>query len=124
MCPLNTRKQIRSVRANVPGVPNQQEVTEQTEDRFHLHCLRGLLFKISGVARFRRTTKITDRRYLAHKTAQTPRNVPEAQTAVRCSAIDTPTISKISGQNASSRRDGRPNHGLGNVTTNLRSSTL
>src|SRR6266567_8108166 len=93
MCPLNTRKQIRSVRANVPGVPNQQEVTEQTEDRFHLHCLRGLLFKISGVACLRRTTKLSDRHPVPSvasttdaQTTGTLRRTP-GRVPVRCSAL-------------------------------------
>src|SRR5437667_6283181 len=48
MCPLNTRKQIRSVRAGVPGVPNQQELIEKTEDRVRLRSLCSLLFKPPG----------------------------------------------------------------------------
>src|SRR5437762_12069201 len=43
--------------------------------------------------RCRLTSKLTDRRYLTHKTSQTPRNVLEAQTAVRRSCIDSATCS-------------------------------
>src|SRR6266516_5709715 len=46
------------------------------------------------------TSKPTDRRYLTDKTAPTPRNVPGARTAVRCSAIVRHRVSHTSESNS------------------------
>ena len=60
--------------------------------------------------RCRLTSKLTDRRYLTHKTSQTPRNVPKAQTAVRCSALRQSKVHhlKISGPTLSEKRADGP----------------
>src|SRR5438128_947800 len=74
------------------GLPAiQQKATKETKRGLPLRSLRLHLFKTSQHDRLSLLSNAnTDRRALTFGKPKTPRQQSQAQTAVRCSAIDTP----------------------------------